>query len=130
MAQMYNPGQAHIIGAPMDLGQEKRGVDLGPTAIRYAGLAGRLERQGWDVIDWGDVSVAASGQMMRNVSFGGYPAYHAGAIINIARSLHQHVEEHVRPQDKLIMLGWRSQRVIGQCGEFAAATWQDWLALD
>ncbi len=113
MAQMYNPGQVHIIGAPMDLGQEKRGVDLGPTAIRYAGLAGRLERQGWDVIDWGDVSVAASGQMMRNVSFGGYPAYHAGAIINIARSLHQHVEEHVRPQDKLIMLGGDHSASLG-----------------
>ncbi len=113
MAQMYNPGQVHVIGAPMDLGQEKRGVDLGPTAIRYAGLAGRLERQGWDVIDWGDVSVAASGQMMRNVSFGGYPAYHAGAIINIARSLHQHVEEHVRPQDKLIMLGGDHSASLG-----------------
>ncbi len=113
MMQMNNPGQVHIIGAPMDLGQEKRGVDLGPTAIRYAGLGGRLERQGWEVIDWGDVSVAASEQMMRHVSFGGHAAYHAGAIISIARSLHQHVEEHVSPQDKLIMLGGDHSASLG-----------------
>lgn len=106
-------GRVHIIGAPMDLGQEKRGVDLGPTAIRYAGLVGRLERQGWEVIDWGDISVAASEQMMRHVSFGGHPAYHAGAIINIARGLHHHVEEHVRAEDKLIMLGGDHSASLG-----------------
>jgi arginase len=33
---------ATIIGAPLDLGAGRRGVDMGPSAIRYAGLAERL----------------------------------------------------------------------------------------
>ena len=33
-----------IIGVPIDLGADRRGVDMGPSAIRYAGLQARLER--------------------------------------------------------------------------------------
>ncbi len=46
-----------IIGAPMDLGQNRRGVDMGPSAIRYAGLQARLERLGHQVFDEGNVPV-------------------------------------------------------------------------
>jgi arginase len=46
-----------IIGAPMDLGADRRGVDMGPSAIRYAGLADELETMGTDCADWGDVHV-------------------------------------------------------------------------
>ena len=41
----------------MDLGQERRGVDMGPSAIRYAGLVDRLIKLGYDVIDKGNVTV-------------------------------------------------------------------------
>lgn len=44
-----------IIGAPLDLGAARRGVDMGPSAIRYAGLAERLEALGLDVADAGNV---------------------------------------------------------------------------
>jgi arginase len=46
-----------IVGVPMDLGQERRGVDMGPSAIRYAGLQNRLRDLGYSVIDYGDISV-------------------------------------------------------------------------
>ncbi|MFD1587596.1 arginase [Halorientalis brevis] len=46
-----------IIGAPMDLGADRRGVDMGPSAIRYAGLAEELEAMGTTCLDWGDVHV-------------------------------------------------------------------------
>ncbi len=46
-----------IIGVPMDLGQNRRGVDMGPSAVRYAGLQGRLERLGHTVHDEGNVNV-------------------------------------------------------------------------
>lgn len=46
-----------IIGAPMDLGQSRRGVDMGPSAVRYADLQGRLERLGHIVHDQGNVPV-------------------------------------------------------------------------
>lgn len=45
-----------VIGAPLDLGAARRGVDMGPSAIRYAGLADHLERLGLDVTDLGNVT--------------------------------------------------------------------------
>jgi arginase len=47
-----------IIGATLDLGQGRRGVDMGPSAIRYAGLEERLVSLGYDVRDHGNVETA------------------------------------------------------------------------
>jgi arginase len=49
--------QISIIGVPMDLGQDRRGVDMGPSAIRYAGVKKRLESMGYEVEDIGDLRV-------------------------------------------------------------------------
>jgi arginase len=46
-----------VIGAGLDLGAGRRGVDMGPSAIRYAGLKERIERLGRVYVDWGDVAV-------------------------------------------------------------------------
>ncbi|MED4267396.1 arginase [Priestia megaterium] len=46
-----------IIGVPMDLGQTRRGVDMGPSAIRYAGVNERLENLGYTVHDEGNIQV-------------------------------------------------------------------------
>ncbi|AYV72704.1 arginase [Bacillus sp. PK3-056] len=46
-----------IIGMPMDLGQMRRGVDMGPSAIRYAGVFERLSKLFSSIEDWGDISV-------------------------------------------------------------------------
>jgi arginase len=43
-----------IFGVPMDLGQDRRGVDMGPSAIRYARLQGALEELGYQVADLGN----------------------------------------------------------------------------
>ena len=45
----------HIIGVPMDLGAGRRGVDMGPSAIRIAGIAERLRALGHTVVDEGDI---------------------------------------------------------------------------
>lgn len=47
-----------IIGVPSTFGQRKLGVDLGPTAIRYAGLIPRLKQLDLDVNDKGDIKVS------------------------------------------------------------------------
>ena len=47
----------HIIGVPMDLGSGRRGVDMGPSAIRIAGLAPRLTDLGHRVVDEGDIVI-------------------------------------------------------------------------
>jgi len=45
-----------IFGVPMDLGQDRRGVDMGPSAIRYARLQGALEELGYPVTDLGNAA--------------------------------------------------------------------------
>ena len=47
----------HIVGMPMDLGQGRRGVDMGPSAIRYAGIGDKLKSLGYKVIDDGDLTI-------------------------------------------------------------------------
>ena len=45
----------HIIGVPLDLGGNRRGTDMGPSAFRIAGLAEQLTTLGVKVLDKGDV---------------------------------------------------------------------------
>src|SRR5947208_5855577 len=52
------PKKIRVIGVPLDLGQSRRGVDMGPSAVRVAGLEARLEALGHVVEDGGNVSVA------------------------------------------------------------------------
>jgi arginase len=46
-----------IIGVPLDLGAGRRGVDMGPSAMRIAGVAENIRKLGYDVIDGGDIAV-------------------------------------------------------------------------
>lgn len=46
-----------IIGFPMDLGSGRRGVDMGPSALRIAGLENKLEQLGYKVEDTGDINI-------------------------------------------------------------------------
>src|SRR6202451_765853 len=52
------PKKIRVIGVPLDLGQSRRGVDMGPSAVRVAGLEARLEAIGHSVEDAGNVAVA------------------------------------------------------------------------
>jgi arginase len=52
------PRKIRVIGVPLDLGQSRRGVDMGPSAVRVAGLEARLEELGHDVHDGGNVPVS------------------------------------------------------------------------
>ena len=45
----------HLIGVPLDLGGNRRGVDMGPSAFRIAGLGRELAALGLDVVDCGDI---------------------------------------------------------------------------
>jgi arginase len=51
-----------IIGVPMDLGQSRRGVDMGPSAIRYAGVVERLEKLDYEIHDKGDIEIGRPGK--------------------------------------------------------------------
>jgi len=49
--------KVRIIGVPMDLGQSRRGVDMGPSAMRGAGLQASIKKLGLQVEDIGNLSV-------------------------------------------------------------------------
>src|SRR2546426_3515248 len=46
-----------IVGVPMDLGADRRGVDMGPSALRYADLNRKLQGLGYEIQDLGDLDV-------------------------------------------------------------------------
>jgi arginase len=58
MYRPETPRPVALIGAGLDLGAGRRGVDMGPSAIRYAGLQERIEQLGRGCVDWGDVAAA------------------------------------------------------------------------
>jgi arginase len=63
-----------LIGVPLDLGAGRRGVDMGPSAIRIAGLTARLTEMGHTVVDRGDVrvpipeAIPVTGEKMRYIA--------------------------------------------------------------
>ena len=55
-----------IVGVPMDLGQTRRGVDMGASAIRYAGVVERIQNIGYNVEDLGDICIEREFQINEN----------------------------------------------------------------
>ncbi|MFZ2360720.1 MAG: arginase [Anaerolineae bacterium] len=91
MPQQQRP--IRILGIPMDLGQQRRGVDMGPSALRYAGIYERLTRLGCQVEDAGNVVVPVREQ--RDVQAhqwtesGGGGLRHLPAVTAICRSIYE-----------------------------------------
>ncbi|MEO8727226.1 MAG: arginase [Acidobacteriaceae bacterium] len=81
----HNSKKIRVIGVPLDLGQSRRGVDMGPSAVRVAGLEARLEALGHIVEDAGNVSVAIA-----ETKSSGDP--HAKYLKEITRTCTAHAE--------------------------------------
>ncbi|MGV3487378.1 MAG: arginase [Tuberibacillus sp.] len=97
-----------IIGLPMDLGQSRRGVDMGPSAMRYAGLIERLESLGYDVDDRGDIPI---GRPERENGDKGLKNLHAVAEGN--QKLFEKVTEEVEKERFPLVLGGDHSIAIG-----------------
>lgn len=94
-----------IYGVPMDLGQNRRGVDMGPSAIRYAGLQRRLETLGYCVHDSGNLSVPVTEQIPDGETVEGYPTHHLTAIERVARDIYAAMLRSVEADEHAIFLG-------------------------
>jgi len=66
------PRHIRVIGVPLDLGQSRRGVDMGPSAVRVAGLEARLEAIGHIVEDAGNIAVALPEQKKEGAAHAKY----------------------------------------------------------
>lgn len=76
----------HILGVPMDFGQSRRGVDMGPSAIRYAELQKRLTGLGLTVVDEGNVTAPVVEEIDDDPSDG--LAHHAAAVGSVCREVY------------------------------------------
>ena len=116
-----------VIGAGLDLGAGRRGVDMGPSAIRYAGLAERIERLGRRVDDWGDVPVSVP----EATDVGDPHARYLDAIKRVCEAVAERVGEAARTGSLPLVLGGDHSIAIGTLGGMArvrgpgAALWID-----
>ncbi len=79
----------NIIGFPMDLGAGRRGVDMGPSAVRIAGLRAKLERLGYKVEDSGDVFI----QIIEKQRITNHKLKYINEIIKTSKTLAGKVEK-------------------------------------
>ena len=92
-----------IIGAPSTFGQKKLGVNLGPDAIRYAGLLSRLKKMGLDVIDKGNIEVPTLDVEKFNSDQEGLRNY--DEIVTVSENLSKATSEIVKKGNFPLTLG-------------------------
>ena len=90
--------QLDIIGIQMDLGASKRGVAMGPMAIRYGGLLEGLEKLGYTVFDRGDIVPLPQGQSLPNLR-----SYEQ--VVDVDRRLYGQVKESLERGHFPVVLG-------------------------
>ncbi len=101
-AEHSRTARVDIIGVPMDLGASRRGVDMGPSAIRYARLHERLRELGVsEVLDHGNLPVPIRESAMVNSA----SAKYLEVIQSVNAELARLVEESVRSGGLPIVLG-------------------------
>jgi arginase len=106
-----------IIGAGLDLGQERRGVDMGPSAIRYAGLDARLAGIGIDCFDWANVETAVPEAVEPHDERVRYLPEVKAACAGVAQLVSRAVGEGLTP----LVLGGDHSIALGTLGGLAHA---------
>jgi arginase len=91
----------NILGAPLDLGAENLGVDMGPSAFRYQGLAKKLETAGLLVTDRGDVACKRRAE----VPVGNPKLRHLEEVVRVNEAIAVHTEDIIKKQEKTLILG-------------------------
>jgi arginase len=86
-----------IIGVPMDLGASRRGVDMGPSALRVAGLQGRIKHLGHQVEDVGNISVRQPEEMPIGEKRAKYVEEIADACKDLGAAVQKSLEEGYLP---------------------------------
>lgn len=100
-----------IIGAPSTFGQKKLGVNLGPDAIRYAGLLSRLKKMGLDVIDKDNIEVPTLDVEKFNSDQEGLRNY--DEIVTVSENLSKATSEIVKKGNFPLTLGGDHSIAVG-----------------
>jgi arginase len=108
-----------IIGVPMDLGQQRRGVDMGPSALRYAGLGDRLRALGHTVIDGGNLAVPQPESEPPNEPVP-VKARYLHSIAGVCQDVYDHALTCLQQDEAPIFLGGDHSISIGTVSAMAA----------
>ena len=117
MTQAETAAPVAIIGAGLDLGAGRRGVDMGPSAIRYAELEARIDALGRTVVDWGDVRSAVPEATEVGDSSARYLDVILESCERVARLVARALEEGFVP----LVLGGDHSVAMGTLGGMASA---------
>ena len=105
-----------LLGVPMDLGSGRRGVDMGPSALRIAGVASALAARGHRVTDGGDLDI----KNMEEIPIGSRHARYMGEIAR-ATGLLSWAVERIRERRRFpLILGGDHSIAIGTISGVAA----------
>jgi arginase len=116
-AARQSPMIVHLLGVPMDLGSGRRGVDMGPSAIRIAGVADRLVELGNKVVDEGDIVI----KNMEELKVGNVRARYLSEIARASALLARKVERIAAGGDFPLVLGGDHSIAVGTVSGIAAA---------
>jgi arginase len=108
--------KVRIIGVPMDLGQSRRGVDMGPSALRVAGLQARLKQLGHQVEDIGNIPVKQAEEM----SYGEKRAKYMAEIAETCKDLAEIVQKSLEEKFVPLVLGGDHSLAAGSVSGVAA----------
>jgi len=106
----------HLLGVPMDLGSGRRGVDMGPSAIRIAGVADRLRELGHTVVDEGDIAI----KNMEELKVGDVRARYLAEIARASGVACKKVEKIVSRGRFPLVLGGDHSIAVGTVSGIAA----------
>lgn len=101
--------QIDLIGVPLDFGAGRRGVDMGPSAIRYAGLRQGLEELGHSVTDYGNIAVP----LAETCVVGDPKLKYLEPIIGVALRLAERVAHTMTEQRVPLVLGGDHSLALG-----------------
>jgi arginase len=104
-----------VLGAALDLGQGRRGVDMGPSAIRYAELLGRLAGLGLGVHDLGTVAE----EPIEALAEGDARAKYLAQILSVCSEIADRVEHSCRAGELPLVLGGDHSLALGVFGGLA-----------
>ncbi len=91
------PRRIRVIGVPLDMGASRRGVDMGPSAMRVAGLEARLEKLGCQVTDGGNIRVEIAETQPYGNNSARYLAEIAETCARTAEAVVKTLEEGMTP---------------------------------
>jgi arginase len=99
----------HLLGVPMDLGSGRRGVDMGPSAIRIAGINDRLRELGHKVLDEGDLDI----KNMEELHVGELKARYLKEIVRALKVLAHKIETIMAHRGFPLVLGGDHSIAVG-----------------